>query len=102
MSEDDDVEEAMEQIKEVLTKAKKTVVLHEKIEAVLKGVPFDVRMSVLNMVTIKTIMTESDSEIEAAAWIARCTSNYMTILDQNTDAMRREDEDDDEPQGTMQ
>lgn len=99
MSDDDDVEEAMEHIKEVLTKAKQTVQLHEKIEAVLKDVPFDVRMSVLNMVTIKTIMTESDSEVEAAAWVARCTSNFMTIIDQNSEMLNAED---DEPQGTMQ
>jgi len=96
---DDDVEEAMEQIKEVLQKAKQTVTLHAKVEEVLKGVPFDIRMSVLNMVTIKTIMEESDSEIEAAAWVARCTSNYMLIIEQNSDALNKED---DEPTGTMQ
>lgn len=96
----DDVEEAMEQIKEVLHKAKQTVTLHNKVEEVLKGIPFDVRMSVLNMVTIKTIMEESNSEVEACAWVARCTSNYMTIIDQNSDALRNEE--DDEPKGTMQ
>ena len=96
---DDDVEEAMEHIKEVLSKAKQTVTLHAKVEEVLKGVPFDVKMSVLNMVTIKAIMEHSDSELEATAWVARCASNYMLIIDQNSEALNSEN---DEPTGTMQ
>lgn len=99
MTDDDDVEEAMEQIKETLKKAKQTVMLHAKIEEVLKDIPFDVRMSVLNMVTIKAIMDESDSEVEASAWVARCASNYMLIIDQNSELLNKED---DEPTGTMQ
>lgn len=95
---DDDVEQAVDAIREVLEKAKESVELHRQIDALLKDKSFEVKMSVINMQAIKLIMDEAGDDMEALSYIARFSQQMVNILDKHIEEDFFEQEDhSDEP-----
>lgn len=97
---EDNMEDVIEELKDILDKAKDSMVITKKIMEMLHPLTFSMKMSIINSLLVNTVLEEADSPVEAAAYFARVVSTSMKILDSQVDG--DEDDDDDESFGNLQ
>jgi len=82
----DVINDMIDSITKTLEDAKTVVTLTRKITELLGDNSFAVRMSVLNMILVKTIIDESDDTSEAMAYVARTCSTLVSVIDKHVEA----------------
>lgn len=97
---DDDMERVIEDLKDILDKAKDSMVITKKMMGMLEPLSFSMRMSIINSLLVNTVFDETDNPVEAASYFARVLSTSMKILDSKPDD--EDEEDDDESFGNLQ
>lgn len=88
----------IENVTDVLEKAKVVSALHEKFDQLLAGKEFSVKMSVISMALAKAILDEADDYNEAYCYVARIGHTLVDVLDRHKAKQMAEDaEEKDEP-----
>ena len=92
----DQLDEALEEIRDVLEKAKMVAEIHEKLDSMIAECDFAVKMSILNMAIAKAIIDESDDFNEAYAYVARISHTLVDVIDKHRERQEGEDDEEDE------
>lgn len=93
------LDEAIDAIKEITKKLKTVTDTHQKIDPMLNGLEFDVKMSVLSMSIIKAIMDEADDANEAMSYVSRLSHSLVEVLDKRIKEAEEAQEEDDNNEG---
>jgi hypothetical protein len=96
----DQLDEALEEIREVLEKAKIVAEIHEKLDSMIAECDFSVKMSILSMAIAKAVIDESDDFNEAYAYVARISHTLVDVIDKHRERQEGENDEenkDDEP-----
>jgi hypothetical protein len=91
----DKLDEALDQIKDVIEKAKQVAEIHEKLDNMIADCDFAVKMSILNMAIAKAIVDESDDFNEAYGYVARISHTLVDVIDKHREKQEADDEDED-------
>jgi hypothetical protein len=97
----DQLDEALEEIRDVLEKAKMVAEIHEKLDGMITECDFAVKMSILNMAIAKAIIDESDDFNEAYGYVARISHTLVDVIDRHREKQEGEDDEEDEDNGPV-
>ena len=92
----DKLDEALDQIKDVIEKAKQVAEIHEKLDSMIAECDFSVKMSILSMAIAKAVIDESDDFNEAYAYVARISHTLVDVIDKHRERQEGEDDEEDE------
>lgn len=95
------VDDMIEKITETLEKAKQVAELHAKIDKLVEGQDFSIKMSVASMLFSRAILEEADDFNEAYSYVARISHALVDVIDRHKQLQEQEDDDDDE-ESTLQ